>query len=86
MDSFITTYNEEQEEKTLWEFWLHKVFDKTSYADFRDRMKQKTETAAPTQIDLNETVQTSFQMLAGFSLRGGAQEDGTIQTAGYNSG
>lgn len=79
-------YNEEQEEKILWDAWLHKVFDKTSFAEFKERARANTQTAAPTQFDLQETFNTSFQMLEGFSLGGGAQEDDTIQTAGDNSG
>jgi len=84
VDSFVDKYNEEQEEKILWEAWLHKVFDQTSFAEFKERARVNTHTAAPTQFDLQETFNTSFQMLEGFSLGGGA--DGTIQTAGDNSG
>jgi len=86
VDSFVEKYNEEQEEKILWDAWLHKVFDKTSYAEFKERARVNTHTAAPTQFDLNKTVQASFQMLEGFSVGGGAQEDGTISAIGDNSG
>jgi DNA topoisomerase IB len=79
---FVKTHNEEQEDKTIWEFWLHKVFDK-SLEEFKESIK-KTNTAAPTQKELKETVQATFDMLDGFSLRGGAQ-DGDIQAAGDSS-
>lgn len=83
--NFVKASNEDKEEKTIWECWLHKVHDK-SLKEFRDELKQKTtESAAPTQMNLNETVKVSFQMLEGFSLVE-VQEDGTIQTAGDNSG
>lgn len=78
---FIKIHNEEQEEETIWEFWLHKVFDK-SLADFRASIKQDSVKAAPTQTEIKETISASFDMLNGFSLRGGA--DGTIQAAGDN--
>lgn len=84
VDSFVDKYNEEQEEKILWEAWLHKVFDKTSFAEFKEKARVNRETAAPTQFDLQETFNTSFQLLEGFSLRGGV--DGTIQTAGDSGG
>jgi hypothetical protein len=82
VQEFVKTHNEEQEDKTIWEFWLHKVFDK-SLEEFKELIK-KTNTAAPTQKELKETVQATFDMLDGFSLRGGAQ-DGDIQAAGDSS-
>ena len=78
----MKTYNEEQEEKNLWEVWLHRAFDK-SYKEFRELVKQE-EIAAPTQEEIQETVQNSYEILAGFDMCGGA--DGDIQTAGDNSG
>ena len=78
----MKTHNEEQEDKTIWDFWLHKVFDQ-SLEEFKESIK-KTNTAAPTQKELKETVQATFDMLDGFSLRGGAQ-DGDIQAAGDSS-
>lgn len=82
VQEFVKTHNEEQEDKTIWEFWLHKVFDQ-SLEEFKESIK-KTNTAAPTQKELKETVQATFDMLDGFSLRGGAQ-DGDIQAAGDSS-
>lgn len=79
----MKTHNEEHEDKMLWEIWIHKVFDHRSFKEFKEALKN-TNTAAPTQKELEETVRASFEMLNGFSLRGGAQ-DGTIQAAGDNS-
>lgn len=78
----MKTYLEEKKESEIWEFWLHKVFDK-SLEEFKETIK-KTNTAAPTQKELKETVQATFDMLDGFSLRGGAQ-DGDISAAGDSS-
>ena len=80
----MKTHNEEQEDKTIWEFWLHKVFDK-SWAEFRESLTptEKIENAAPTQTEMKEAIQASMQMLEGFSLGGGA--DGIIQAVGNNS-
>lgn len=78
----MQTYNEEEEEKFLLDVWLHKVLNK-SYKEFKELMKQE-ETAAPTQEEIQETVQNSYEILAGFDMCGGA--DGDIQTAGDNSG
>jgi len=82
VQELIKTHNEEQEDKTIWEYWLHKVYDK-SLGEFKESLKTES-SAAPTQKELEETVLASFEMLEGFSLRGGAQ-DGIIQAAGDGS-
>lgn len=84
VEEFIKTHNEEEEHKATWEFWLHKVFDK-SWEEFRESLNttETTENAAPPQAEMEETIRASFAMLEGFSLGGGA--DGTIQAAGNNS-
>ena len=79
----IEIHNEEQTDKTIWECWLHKVYDK-SLGEFKESLKESNK-AAPTQKELEETVRASFEMLEGFSLRGGAQ-DGIIQAAGDDCG
>lgn len=83
VEEFIETHNQEEEDKSIWEFWLHKVYDQ-SWAEFRESQGLDKKTAAPTHIEIKKTVQASYKMLEGFSLRGGAQ-DGTIQAAGDNS-
>ena len=85
IEEIIKTHNEEEEHKAEWEFWLHKVFDK-SYLEWKEAIKptEESENAAPTQTEMEETIRASFTMLEGFSLRGGAQ-DGDIQAAGDSS-
>lgn len=82
MTEIIKTHIEEVEDKTVWEYYLHKVFDK-SLKEFKESLAEPNK-AAPTHKELEETVRASFEMLEGFSLRGGAQ-DGTIQAAGDSS-
>lgn len=66
VDGFIDTYNEEQEDKTLWEFWLHKVFD-TSFADFRATISGNGHHAeAPTQEDVKNIVSETKSILNNF--------------------
>lgn len=60
--------NEETEEKTMWEFWLHKVHEK-SFADFVKQMK--TQTAEPETIpdaQLEQITKESMEILNGFTL------------------
>ena len=79
---FLQIYNEDQEEKTLWELWLHKVHDK-SYTDFKASVGMITKNAAPTKKETAEVVQQSKQLLAGFRI--GVGGDGIIQTVGNSS-
>lgn len=66
IDGFINTYNEEQEDKTLWEFWLHRVFDK-SFADFRATIDGNGHHAeAPTQEDVKNIVSETKSILNNF--------------------
>lgn len=86
VNEFIKTHNDEEEDKSIWEFWLHKV-DNQSWAEFRASVmanKPNGQAAAPTQNEIEDTVRASYEMLEGFSLCGGAQ-DGIIQAAGYDS-
>lgn len=61
----VGTINKEQEEKTIWELWLHKVSEET-YGDFKDRIRngEKSQTNAR---QLTETVNRSFEMLNRFT-------------------
>lgn len=63
---FISTYNEETEEKAMWEFWLHKVWD-MNYKEFLDKSKRTSKGAErPSQEVLKETVMESRDILNSF--------------------
>lgn len=58
----INIYNEDQEEKALWEFWLHKDFER-SYLEFLNDTQSNT--AEPEQVseaDLTEIVKQSMKI------------------------
>lgn len=81
----IEIYNSEMEEKTLWELWLHKCFDK-SFDEFKRSLGAAKENnlEAPTTKDVENTVKQSFDLLAAFNPFEGVGTDGTIQTAWNN--
>lgn len=83
----IQIRNEEMEEQTAWEVWLHRVFEQ-SWSEFRASLNDKSSTndAAPTHEKLTETVRTSAQMLKNFCPVSGGEQDGTVQTDGNDSG
>ncbi len=58
--------SEEIEEKTTWEFWLHKV-DTMSYADFL-KTTNKQNGVAPPEEELKRIVADSMEILDGFAL------------------
>lgn len=60
----VTLYNEESREKSLWEVWLHRVFDK-SYADFL-RSVGELKDAEPTEEEVKDIVSESMEMLKSF--------------------
>ena len=55
--------NEEREEKTQWEFFLHKVYDKT-WKEFIDEINASNEQK---EVDLGATLTKSKNMLKNFT-------------------
>ena len=67
VDEIITLRNEEQEEKTLWEFYIHRVFDQ-SFRDWRNSLSTTTKEEVPTEEELVATVSGSMGILSDFKL------------------
>lgn len=63
VDDFFDFIIEERKEKTEWEFFLHKVYDK-SWSEFSDSIKQ-SDNHEP--IDLGATLTKSKNMLENFT-------------------
>lgn len=62
IDDLLKTINEEKEESTLWEYFLHKVYD-MSWKEFTEKVKP-IETKP---IDLGATINKSKNMLNNFT-------------------
>ena len=68
---FVKTINSENEEKTSWEFYLHKVQD-GSYQDFVDEMKNDKENQKMTDEVKESIVQNALNILNNFNpIEGG---------------
>lgn len=79
--------NEELEEKTAWEVWLHRVFNQ-DWQDFRASLNDtnSTKKAAPTHEQTADIVKQSMAIMGSFAkLRGGGQDE-TVRTDGNDSG
>lgn len=66
VDDFFDFVIEERKEKTEWEFFLHKVYDK-SWSEFSDSIKQSDDHKP---IDLGATLLKSKNMLNNFTPEG----------------
>lgn len=78
---------EEIEDKQMWEIWLHKVME-GSYAQFREQAlnDMNGNNAAPTHEDLKRIASNSANLLKNFCPSSGGGQNGTVQTAGDDSG
>ena len=68
----VRIQNDESEDRTIWEFWLHRIWD-MSFGEFCDLAKKKqgiqtTISDKPNQEELKEAVQNSVNILNGFCL------------------
>ena len=52
----VHIHNEEMEDKTLWDIWLHRIFDK-GFDEFKKAVSGKqTEQAAPTPEEIKSII------------------------------
>ena len=81
----VHIHNEEMEDKTLWDIWLHRIFDK-GFDEFKKSLGGRNEKAAPTQEEVKSIAMDSKSILAGFVPDEGlVDRDGTVQAAGNDS-
>ena len=66
VDDFVATVVEEREEKTSWEFYLHKVFE-GSFADFRDNMKNEKMHKEMSEQAIETAINHSMNILNNFN-------------------
>lgn len=62
---FIGTFAEQHREDTQWEFFLHKVFDKT-YAEYKHALQTTQELQSMTDADMEATIKKSMDILGSF--------------------
>lgn len=66
VDEFIQICNDERNEKTQWEFYLHRVFDKT-FEQFKEEcMMNQRRQNADQEFDFEATLENSKNMMSGF--------------------
>lgn len=87
VSEIIKTITEEKEEKTLWEYWLHKDWER-SWTEFRKTLNDHgtTKEAAPTQEEKIDIVKQTMNIMDSFCPFSEGDVNGTVQTSGENSG
>jgi hypothetical protein len=63
---FVNTFCEQKMEDDRWEFYLHKVWDKT-YADFRDTLQNTQDLQEMSEAEMEATVKKSMDILGNFN-------------------
>ena len=81
----VRMHNEEMEDKTLWDIWLHRIFDK-GFDEFKKSLGGANQEAAPTPEEIKSIATDSRHILAGFVPDEGlVNRNGTVQAAGNDS-
>lgn len=62
IDGFVRIRNEEKNEQSAWEFYLHRIFDMT-FDDFLEELKPVPKA---TKSDLETTIKDNFEMMENF--------------------
>lgn len=75
LSEFIDVIMSKREEEKDWEYYLHKVFDK-SFNDFKNDIN--AEMAAEQTFDVETTLQDSMNLAIHFSPEEEGMKDGTI--------
>ena len=65
VSSFMAAVREEENEKTAWEYYLHKVYS-GSFNDFMDSMKSESDHKALEKGAIEATVKNSMNILNNF--------------------
>ena len=64
--SFWKEIHEEKDEKTLWDFYIHRVFD-SSFNDFREEIENDKKNRSMTEQAMETTFKHSMNILQNFS-------------------
>ena len=72
VNSFLKQINGETEEKALWEFYLHRVFE-GSFADFRDGIENDKFNRLMSETAMETTLKHSMDILRNYSPERGGE-------------
>lgn len=68
VDEIVKSHNDEQKEKSLWEFYLHKVNNpEVTFKDFLDEIETNENLQNMTDDDKASALQSAFEILGNFN-------------------
>lgn len=67
VNEFVKLHNEEVEDSTAWELWLHRIFDR-DFKDFKAALNGDMSGDTPSAAELESTVRDSMNILNDFRL------------------
>ena len=72
VSSFVEKVNGEREEQTMWDFWLHKVWE-GSFADFRNARENDKKNQQMSEKTMETTINDSMNILKNFNPTKGGE-------------
>jgi hypothetical protein len=72
VDEFVQTINEEREEQNNWEFFLHRVWDR-SFSDFKHDIEINKQNKGLSKGTIETTIQHSMNILNNFNPNEGGE-------------
>lgn len=69
VNEFVKIHNDDLEDKTWWELWLHKCFNDMSFANFMKTVKPESgSTDILSDDEIEKTIQDSQGIISSFCL------------------
>ena len=73
VDSFLDTVQKEKSEQTMWDFFLHKVWDDISFNEFKESIETNEKNKNMSKRTIETTVQNSLDILKNFNPTQGGE-------------
>lgn len=70
--SFVEKVNSEREEQTMWDFWLHRVWE-GSFADFMNARENDKKNQQMSEKTMETTIKNSMNILKNFNPTKGGE-------------
>lgn len=68
---FVRTVQAQQNEERMFDIWLHKVFDGSSFADYKKKVRNVTSNALMGEREQRRIIESSLDILKDFNPEGG---------------
>lgn len=66
VENLVKTVNKEKDEKTAWEYWLHKIWN-GSFEEFKEEVQNNKKNMSMSERTMETTIQNSMDILNNFN-------------------